>query len=86
MPEQLAEHRVGVLAQTGAGPGARTPPVCGGVADMRKGTPSSGSGADLGVAEHGEVAPGRQLGIALEAVGGVLHGAGRDPGALEQCP
>ena len=67
-----------------AGPGAGSPPVCGGVADMRKGTPSRGSGVHLGVAEHGVVTPGRELRVALEAVGGVLHRAGGHPDALEE--
>ena len=78
-PEDLAQHGRGVLAQAGAGRGRSRPPVCGAVADMRKGTPSRGSGRHLGVAQHGEVAPRRQLRVALEAVGGVLHGAGRAP-------
>ncbi len=66
------------------GPRRSRPPAWGGVADRSNGTPFERQLAHLGVAERHEVVPRRQLRIALEPVGRVLHRAGRHPGRLQQ--
>ncbi len=81
--EQLPEDVVAVLVDAGRCPMQAATGRCRRDGQL-EGHALQGQVAHLVVGQRDEVPPGRQLGIAFQPVGRVLHRAGRHPSALEQ--